>query len=100
MPIRLEKGELPSSEITTIGNRNLGEPNQPKADAAVIWLDDRDGRIVDELEVETRIRSGEGGFQLCRESLDGSEAHGEVQFDEHGLPRLLSPPLTMGFDRP
>ena len=62
---------------------------QRSADRAVIWIDDGSGRIVDEVEVETRIRSGEGGCQLCHEKLDGREAHGEVQFDEHGRPRLL-----------
>jgi hypothetical protein len=30
--------------------------------------------------------------QLCHEELDGREAHGEVQFGEHGLPRLLFGP--------
>ena len=65
---------------------------QRSADRAVIWIDDGSGRIVDELEVETRIRSGEGGCHLCHEELDGREAHGEVQFDEHGLPRLLPGP--------
>jgi hypothetical protein len=65
---------------------------QCSADRAVIWISDEDGRIVDDLEVETRIRSGGGGCYLCHEELDGREAHGEVRFDEHGLPRLLPGP--------
>ena len=65
---------------------------QCSADRAVIWIDDGSGRIVDELEVEIRIHSGEGGCQLCHESLDGREAHGEVQFEEYGLPRPLFGP--------
>jgi hypothetical protein len=72
--------------------QSLREFYQPGTDRAVIWIDDGSGRIVDELEVETRIRSGEGGCQLCHEELDGREAHGEVEFDEHGLPRLLFGP--------
>ena len=43
------------------------------ADRAVIWIDDGSGRIVDELEVETRIHSGHGGCQLCHQDLDGTE---------------------------
>jgi hypothetical protein len=65
---------------------------QCSADRAVIWIDDGSGRIVDELKVELRIRSGQGGCQLCHEELNGREAHGEVQFDERGLPRLLLGP--------
>jgi hypothetical protein len=66
--------------------------SQRSAARAVIWIDGAIGRLVDELEVETRIRSGEGGCQLCHEELDGREAHGEVQFDGRGLPRLLFGP--------
>jgi hypothetical protein len=70
----------------------LREFPQGTADRAVVWIDDGTGRILDELEVETRIRPGTEGCQLCHESLDGREAHGEIEFDERGLPRLLSGP--------
>jgi hypothetical protein len=72
--------------------QTVRELYQCGAGRAVIWISDDDGRIVDELDVETRIRPGEGGCQLCHEELDGREAHGEVQFDGHGLPRLLFGP--------
>jgi hypothetical protein len=62
------------------------------AHRAVVWIDDGTGRILDELEVETRIRPGTEGCQLCHESLDGREAHGAIEFDERGLPRLLPGP--------
>lgn len=74
------------------GQQSLREFYQRSADRALIWIDDGSGRIVDELGVETRIRPGEGGCQLCHEELDGSEAHGEIDFDERGLPRLLFGP--------
>ena len=73
-------------------NKTLREFYEATGSKGVLWIDDGSGRIVDELEVETRIRSGEGGCQLCHEPVDGREAHGEVQFDEHGLPRLLLGP--------
>ena len=65
---------------------------QRDANRAVIWISDDDGRIVDELDVETRIRGGEGGCQLCHESLDGNEAHGEITLDGRGLPRVVFGP--------
>jgi hypothetical protein len=73
-------------------NKTLREFYEATGSKGVLWIDDRTGRIVDELEVETRIRSGEGGCQLCHKELDGSEAHGEVEFDERGLPPLLFGP--------
>ena len=69
--------------------KTLRQVYEDAADRAVIWIDDGSGRIVDELEVETRMRLGTGGCQLCRESLDGSEKRATVDFDERGLPRLL-----------
>jgi hypothetical protein len=60
----------------------LREFPQGTADRAVVWIDDGTGRILDELEVETRIRPGTEGCQLCHEPLDGREAHGEVQIDD------------------
>jgi len=36
--------------------------------------------------------SREGGCQLCHEELDGREAHGAIEFDARGLPRLLFGP--------
>jgi hypothetical protein len=72
-------------------NKTLREFYEATGSKGVLWIDDRTGRIV-ELPVESRIRRGEGGCQLCHEELDGREAHGEVQFDERGFPRLLFGP--------
>src|SRR5438309_1452595 len=69
--------------------RALRRLYEASADRAVIWIDDGSGQIIDELEVETRIRPGTDGCQLCHEALDGREAHGEIEFGERGLPRLL-----------
>jgi hypothetical protein len=73
-------------------HETLRQVYEGAADRSVIWIDDGNGRIVDELEVETRIRRGEAGCQLCHEALDGREAHGAIEFDERGLPRLLLGP--------
>ena len=72
-------------------NKTLREFYEATGSKGVLWIDDRTGRIV-ELPVESRIRRGEGGCQLCHEELDGREAHGAIEFDERGLPRLLLGP--------
>jgi hypothetical protein len=72
-------------------NKTLREFYEATGSKGVLWIDDRTGRIV-ELPVESRIRRGDGGCQLCHEELDGREAHGEVQFDERGFSRLLFGP--------
>jgi hypothetical protein len=70
----------------------LREFHHRTADRAVVWIDDGTGRVLDELEVETRIRPGTEGCQLCHESLDGRGARGAIEFDQRGLPRLLPGP--------
>jgi hypothetical protein len=58
---------------------------------AALWIDDATGRIV-ELPIDSRIRPGSGGCQLCHQDLDGTEKHGRVDFDERNLPRLVFGP--------
>ena len=50
-------------------NKTLREFYEATGSKGVLWIDDRTGRIV-ELPVESRIRRGEGGCQLCHEELD------------------------------
>ena len=69
--------------------KTLRQVYEHAADRAVVWIDDGSGRIIDELDVETRIRPGTGGCQLCRGPLDGSQKLAAVKFDDRGLPRLL-----------
>jgi hypothetical protein len=72
-------------------NKTLREFYEATGSKGVLWIDDRTGRIV-ELPVESRIRRGEGGCQLCHEQLVGMEKHGRVDFDERNLPRLVFGP--------
>jgi hypothetical protein len=72
-------------------NGKLRELYEATAKKGVLWIDDASGQIV-ELLVESRIRSGSGGCQLCREDLDGNERHGRVEFDDRNLPRLVFGP--------
>ena len=72
-------------------NKTLREFYEATGSKGVLWIDDRTGRIV-ELPVESRIRRGEGGCQLCHEQFVGMEKHGRVDFDERNLPRLVFGP--------
>jgi len=62
-------------------NKTLREFYEATGSKGVLWIDHRTGRIV-ELPVESRIRRGEGGCQLCHEQFVGMEKHGRVDFDE------------------
>ena len=72
-------------------NKTLREFYEATGSKGVLWIDDRTGRIV-ELPVESRIRRGEGGCQLCHEQFVAMEKHGRVDFDERNLPRLVFGP--------
>jgi len=72
-------------------NKTLREFYEATGSKGVLWIDHRTGRIV-ELPVESRIRRGEGGCQLCHEQFVGMEKHGRVDFDERNLPRLVFGP--------
>jgi hypothetical protein len=72
-------------------NRKLRELYEATAKKAVLWIDDTSDQIV-ELPIESRIRSGEGGCQICHQHLDGNERHGRVEFDDRDLPRLAFGP--------
>src|SRR5205809_872456 len=71
--------------------KKLREFYEATGSKGVLWIDDATGRIV-QLPVESRIRPGEGGCQLCHQDLDGTEKHGRLQFDERRLPRLIFGP--------
>jgi hypothetical protein len=59
------------------------------APKAALWINDDSGQIVDTLPIESRIRPGSGGCQLCHEELQGNEIRAHVEFDDRHLPRLL-----------
>ena len=71
--------------------KKLREFHETTGNKGMLWIDDATGRIV-ELPVESCIRQGEGGCQLCHEQLDGMEKHGRVDFDERKLPSLTFGP--------
>ena len=66
--------------------RNLCETTSVKT---ALWIDDDSGQIVDTLPIESRIRSGSGGCQLCHEELDGHEVLARLEFDDRHLPKLI-----------
>jgi hypothetical protein len=70
-------------------NQRLRSLYENSNDRAILWIDDGTGQIADELVIESRIRTGSGGCELCHEPLDGSERRGRIDFDDRGLPRLL-----------
>jgi hypothetical protein len=72
--------------------KKLRELCETTGGRAVLWINDATGQIVDSLQIESRIRQGSGGCQLCHEQLDGMEKHGRVHFDERDLPRLVFGP--------
>ena len=54
-----------------------------------IWIDDDSGQIVDTLPIESRIRPGSGGCNLCHEELGGNAVHAKLEFDDCRLPKLI-----------
>jgi hypothetical protein len=72
-------------------DKKLRQFHEATAKKGVLWIDDARGQIV-ELLVESRIRPGSGGCQLCHDDLDGTERHGRVEFDDRNLPRLVFGP--------
>jgi hypothetical protein len=56
---------------------------------AALWINDDSGQIVDTLPIESRIRPGSGGCQLCHEELGGNEVLARLQFDDRHLPKLI-----------
>jgi hypothetical protein len=72
-------------------NKMLREFYEATGSKGVLWIDNATGQIV-ELPIESRIRPGEGGCQLCHQDLDGTEKHGRLHFDERRLPRLIFGP--------
>ena len=69
-------------------SKKLRKFYEATAKKGILWIDDATGQIV-ESPIESRIRPGEGGCQLCHEDLDGTERHGRVDFDDRSLPRLV-----------
>jgi hypothetical protein len=53
--------------------KTLREFYEAKGDKSAVWINDETGQIVDSLPVESRIRPGSGGCQLCHEDLAVSE---------------------------
>jgi hypothetical protein len=70
--------------------KKLREFYEATGDKAAVWINDATGQVVDSLPVESRIRPGSGGCQLCHEELQGSEVHARVEFDERRLPRIIA----------
>jgi hypothetical protein len=66
--------------------RNLFETTSGKA---ALWINDDSGQIVDTLPIESRIRPGSGGCQLCHEERDGHEVLARLEFDDRHLPKLI-----------
>jgi hypothetical protein len=66
--------------------RNLCETTSAKT---AIWIDDDSGQLVDSFPIESRIRPGSGGCQLCHEELDANAVPARLEFDDHHLPKLI-----------
>jgi hypothetical protein len=56
---------------------------------AALWINDDSGQIIDSLPIESRIRRGSGGCQLCHEELDRNAVHARLEFDDRHLPKLI-----------
>jgi hypothetical protein len=57
---------------------------------AALWIDDGSGQVIDTLPIESRIRPGSGGCQLCHEEVGGNEVLARLEFDYRHLPKLIA----------
>jgi hypothetical protein len=71
------------------GNTQSRSVLETTSGKAALWINDDSGQIVDTLPIESRIRPGSGGCQLCHEELDGNEVLARVEFDYRHLPKLI-----------
>jgi hypothetical protein len=67
--------------------RSLHETTDCKT---ALWIDDDSGQIVDTLPIQSRIRPGSDGCQLCHEERDGHEVVARLEFDDRHLPKLVT----------
>jgi hypothetical protein len=71
-------------------NTQLRSSLETTSGKAALWIDDDSGQLIDSLPIESRIRPGSDGCQLCHEELGGNEVLARLEFDDRHLPKLIA----------